>query len=295
MSERLLENGQVDLSTMVGTLGDPIPRAEYDLSDEEMNQLEAELFAEVSPLIGEHNGIAVVAVGPHSRYAAFGRSSERPHYETDQYDLHKGMVPYEDNSIFLFTLDADSGVIGHVKRIVFADSPEQITETGLTGLEIVDDRIQSEADEHAGLAEVMAYHGISNIASCINVASNHIMKRPGTSGDKPYTLASYKAVYDITVGNSKRSAANSAPTVFAYLNRPAIDSFAKFGLEYELLAGRELHVPNTEYDPSNPTCEQFDKRYIAVCIQETDSNSALFKGLGEMVPATVAPLIPIDK
>lgn len=265
-----------------------IPRADYDLSDEQMDQTERELWQEIQPQLGEdHQGIVVAQIPWNSKYAAFGRTSERMYYETEEYDLHVGMIPYEPRSTFLYTIDAESGVIAHVKRIVFAKSLEEIEATGTTGLEIVDDRILSSGEEHADLKDIMEYHNIGRIDQCLNVASNHKMKRTGVDREKPYTLASYKAVFDVTRQNDLHA-------VLAYLNTNAIKSFASFGLEYELLGGKEYHVPNNHYNPNDPTSQQFEYDYVAVCIPESPANVKLFQDLGEMIPATNAPVLKIS-
>lgn len=289
MPSELSSNSPNDADENMEQLPDGlIAREEYELTAEQMNELETDLWNELgSKNTEEHDGIVIAAVAWNSRYAAFGRTSEREHYETDDYDLHKGMIPYEDRSLFLYTIDADSGTISHVKRLVFANTPEEITATGLTGLEIVDDRITSEGEEHADLEEITNYHNIENISQCLNVASNHKMFRQGMDRSKQYTLASYKAVFEVTRQHNLHA-------VFAYLNTNAVKSFSRFGLQYDMLAGKEFHVPNNAHNPNDPASEPFEKDYVAVFIPESPENIELFKGLGELIPATNAPMIAIE-
>ena len=279
----------LDVENRCGDL-DPVSyigREDYDLSDEQMDEIEAALWSHITPNIGVDNqGIVVAQIPWNSEFAAFGRTSERMHYETEDYDLHKGMIPYENRSVFIYTIDTESGVIAHVKRVVLAKSLEEIEASGTTGLEIVDDRILSSGDEHASLDEILSYHDIDRIDQCLNVASNHKMKRRGVDKEKPYTLASYNAVFQMMREYGSHS-------VLAYLNTNAIRSFASFGLEYELLGGREFHVPNNSYDKNKAGSSEYEYDYIAVYIPESTSNVKLFEDLGAMIPSTNAQKISI--
>lgn len=273
--------GQLATESALADLGAPVSSDQYHLSPEEMNVLEAELFAEIRPQIGD-SPIAVAVVPHDSRYADFGRTSETEAYKG--YDNHAAMAPYEEQSFFLYTFDTATGTVAHAKRIVRAKTTEELDGSGLTGLEIIDDRLKATGKEHAELADIMAYHDIEDTATVWNVAANHIMRRQGGRTGLPYTEASYLSLFRLTRENGINA-------IIAYVNDEARTSlFEKANLEYSLLGGEEYHLPE---DPSDPADSHYDQGYVAVCIKDTEHNVGVFDAIPMFVPETDAPIVRV--
>lgn len=268
-------------STVRDLGGLPISPESYNLSAEQMDKLEADLFSEIQSQ-ADGSPIAVAVVPHDSKYADFGRTSEAQVYTG--YDNHAAMAPYEDQSFFLYTYDTATGTIAHVKRIVRAKTPEELGDSELTGLEIIDDRLKATGEEHAELEEITGFHGIDDVSRVWNVAANHIMRRQGKKTGLPYTEASYLALFRLTREKNINA-------ILAYVNDDARRSlFEKADLEYSLLGGRSYHLPD---DPANHETTTYDDHYVAVCIPETDHNKGVFEAIPLFVPETNAPIIKV--
>lgn len=252
-----------------------VPKSEYLLSPEEMDEIESELFSELEPHLGSDDMVTVV-VPWDSKYAKFGRTSETWAY--GDFDNHAEMVQYEQNSFFIYTYDTEHGRIAHVKRILHAKTPEERDATGLTGVEVIDDRIVAQVDkEKAELDELMAYHDIPDIEQCWNVTSNHRTNRVNANFlERPFVLASYKTVFEL----GRRS---GVTRLFAYLNEKAINSLAgeNMQIEYQLLGGEEYHLPL----PNKPG--MYDEDFVATCLPYTPANMSKFTEVDETAIGTV--------
>lgn len=268
-------------STVHDLGGLPVSRESYNLSPEQMDEIEAELFTKIRSLVGA-SPVAVAVVPHDSRYADFGRTSETQIYKG--YDNHAAMAPYENQSFFLYTYDTETGTIAHVKRIVRAKTPEELGGSELTGLEIIDDRLKATGEEHASLEDIKDFHGLDDLSRVWNVAANHIMRRQNKKTGLPYTEASYLALFRLTREENINA-------ILAYVNDDARHSlFEKADLEYSLLGGRAYHLPD---DPVNHETTTYDDDYVAVCIPETDHNLGVFEAIPLFVPETNAPIIKV--
>lgn len=274
--------GGIALDSTVRDLGTPfVSQESYNLSPEQMDELEADLFSEIQSQV-EGSPIAVAVVPQDSKYADFGRTSEAQVYTG--YDNHAAMAPYENQSFFLYTYDTETGSIAHVKRIVRAKTPEELGGSPLTGLEIIDDRLKANNDEHAELDEIKEFHGIDDMSRVWNVAANHIMRRQGKKTGLPYTEASYLALFKLTRDHDVNA-------ILAYVNDDARRSlFEKADLEYKLLGGKSYHLPD---DPANHETTTYDTHYVAVCIPETEHNLGVFDAIPLFVPETDAPIVKV--
>lgn len=250
-----------------------VDREAYFLSPEQMDGLEAELFAQIEPQLKEGQDIVAVVVPWDSKFADFGRTSETIAY--GDYDNHNAMQDYEQHSLFVFTYDTDHGKVGHVKRLVLPKTPEERHKSGLTGIEIIDDRLRAGIDtERLDLQTIFDAHDIASIEQCINVTSNHRTKRLDTEFlEKPYVLVSYKAVFQLVDdANIER--------LFAYLNPKAVKSLGQMGLEWSMLADGQYHLPDAEAEGG------YDTDYNAVVIPHTQHNVDVFTKLDPDNPAT---------
>ncbi len=236
----------------------------YRLSGAELTAIETRLvdLLEQSP---GRSRLATVLLSTDNPLSDFVRTYEASVFGAEDYDFFAGMKPYEDDSFFLVTVDLENRVVAHVKRIVRARrGPVGIQRLALTGIEVVDDRLTA-ADENERISqrEIMEFHKIIDINRCFNLTSNIQTGRCKPSWDKPYSLISYKAVFKVTrvIG---------IDFIFAYMNRPAIRSLGRVGVEFEKLAGKDFHLPL----PGEPG--RYDLNYAAVCIPGTHHNLEAF-------------------
>lgn len=241
-----------------------VMREAYRLGPEALDKIESEIAEFAEAQAGVSSGVVGVVVKSADRHANFGRTYEQLTFEaSENYDFAHGMEPYEDRSLFLYTVDLDAHAIAHTKRIVAALSPEDCARTGLTGLEMIDDRLLATEDtEKATLDEIVASGVITNLQRCLNIATNETTKRVPPSLGRPHVLFSYKAVFEITQ-------AHGVDCVLAYLNPLAERSLGRLGLQYELLGGKEYHLPKLDGG--------YDMRYKAVCIPGTPENIEAFQ------------------
>lgn len=249
----------------------------YHLTPENLSYLEDHLLMNFNDAYPAASGVVVFAVSPDNPYADIARTEETRAFH--EYDSSVAMLPYEDSSIFVFTVNLDNEVaandshIAHLKRLVKAKGHDFETSKQVgTGLEVVDDRLFAESDdEKVTLEEIAQAHGISDFSRCINVTSN--MAAEGVKPDRhnPYALISYKAVFEI----GKRA---EATHLFAYVNPSAIRSLEKLGVRCDLLAGKEFHLP----DPEHPG--EYDEDYVAVCLPYDEENMSAFTTLHKDFP-----------
>jgi hypothetical protein len=211
------------------------------------------------------SALATVLLPTDNPLSDFVRTYEASVFGAEDYDFFAGMKPYERDSFFLVTVDLENRVVAHVKRIVRARREYvDMRGSGLTGIEVVDDRLTAtDANERTDLREIMEFHRIIDINRCFNLTSNIQTGRCQPSWDKPYSLISYKAVFKVT-------RELGIDYIFAYMNRLAIRSLGRVGVEFEKLAGKAFHLPM----PGEPG--RYDLNYEAVCIPGTPHNLEAF-------------------
>ena len=233
--------------------------------------------------------VATVLLPTDNPLSDFVRTYEASVFGAEGYDFCAGMKPYERDSFFLVTVDLETRVVAHVKRIVRARR-ERIAVQGasLTGIEVVDDRLTAtDQFEKVSLLEIMEFHEIVDINSCFNLTSNIQTGRCKPSWDKPYSLISYKAVFKIT-------RLLGIDFIFAYMNRLAIRSLGRVGVEFDKLAGKDFHLPL----PGEPG--KYDLKYEAVCIPGTRHNLEVFmredpeKPFTRLIAGLEVPLYQLD-
>jgi hypothetical protein len=242
----------------------PVDKEAYRLADAKLALIEARLV-ELLEQRPSCSGMSTVVLRTDDPLSDFVRTYEASVFGAEEYDFHAGMKPYERQSLFLATVDLENRVVAHVKRIVEArKEPAAAEGVTLTGIEVIDDRLTATDDaERAGLRDILDFHKIAGIQKCINITSNMQTGRCKPSWEKPYSLVSYKAVFKcITVLGIDH--------LLAYMNRGAIRSLGRLGVEFERLAGREFHLPM----PGDPG--RYDLNYEAVCIPKDRHNVEAF-------------------
>ncbi len=261
----------------------------YRLAESRLTSIEGGL----ADLVGHSSagaGTATVLLGSDDPRSDFVRTYEASVFGAEHYDFHEGMKPYERDSLFLVTLDLDARVVAHVKRIVRARKERVVFDGALlTGIEVVDDRLTAtDPQERAGLQEVMFHHQIVDWGRCFNLTSNIQTGRCKPTWDRPYSLISYKAVFKLTriIG---------IDNIFAYMNRLAVRSLGRVGVEFEPLAGKQFHLPM----PGRPG--SYDENYAAMCIPGTRHNLEVFtkedpeRPFTRMVAGLDVPLYRLDE
>jgi hypothetical protein len=241
------------------------PRYRYDLSDAELLAVEGDVYRALWAA-GVDTPVAAVLVPSSHPAANFGRTYEQRVFDEagEKYDFSLGMGPYERESCFLYTVDVEKHVIAHAKRLVMPRTQEQIDDTGLTGLEMVDDRLTATIpEEAAALEELLEASGIGDIQRSFNVATNQTTNRAALSLQRPYALLSYKAVFQLARDRGVEQ-------LLAYLNQKAIRSLGKLGIESELLGGRSYHLPL----PAEPGT--YNDSYQAFYIPASPNNISAF-------------------
>jgi hypothetical protein len=249
---------------MGGSDSHPVCKEAYELGEAELTAIEIQLV----DLLGRFpscSGLTTVVLRADDPLSDFVRTYEASVFGAEGYDFYAGMKPYEGESLFLATVDLDNKVVAHVKRIVEARiEPGNAQGAGLTGIEVVDDRLTAiDESEKASLREIIDYHKIDNIKNSFNLTSNIQTGRCRPSWEKPYSLVSYKAVF-------KSTRVLGIDRIFAYMNRGAIRSLGRLGVEFERLAGKGFHLPM----PGDSG--RYDLNYEATCIPATRNNFDAF-------------------
>lgn len=255
-----------------------ITKDAYHMTPEALDTMEVTIAQTLSEKTGLDSGIAVLMVDGQSAMADFGRTCEQDIFTKagEDYDFHQGMMPYEDRSTFIYTVDLDLGRVAHVKRVVGPLEAEDREQSGVTGLEVIDDRIRAVVPEQqATLDEMTTHHSIDDLSKCINITTNLNTKRGENNFfEKPYSLVSYKAVFGLVERDDLTH-------LFAYMNQKAIRSLpGGLGVQYDLLNGKEYHLPMPD-DPAKS-----DNDYLAVVLPNTQSNRDAFTKTNPDFPGT---------
>ena len=249
---------------MGGSDSHTVCKEAYQLGEAELTAIEIRLV-DLLEQFPSCSGLTTVLLRTDNPLSDFVRTYEASVFGAEGYDFYAGMEPYEQESFFLATVDLENKVVAHVKRVVEARREQTHTQrVSLTGIEVVDDRLTAlDASENVSLQEITEFHKIVDIKKCLNLTSNIQTGRCKPSWEKPYSLISYKAVFKFTrvIG---------IDNIFAYMNRGAIRSLGRLGVEFEKLAGKDFHLPM----PGDPG--RYDLNYEAICIPDTCHNQEAF-------------------
>jgi hypothetical protein len=242
----------------------PCVKDAYRLTGTQLTAIESQLVDLLEQAPGR-SALATVLLPTDNPLSDFVRTYEANVFAAEDYDFFAGMKPYERDSLFLVTVDLENKVVAHVKRIVRARGEQiGIQGLGLTGIEVVDDRLTAtDEKERISSRAIMEFHKILDIKRCFNLTSNIQTGRCQPTWDKPYSLISYKAVF-------KATRVLGIDFIFAYMNRLAVRSLGRVGVEFDKLAGKEFHLPM----PGEPG--RYDLNYEAVCIPGTRHNLEAF-------------------
>jgi hypothetical protein len=196
---------------------------------------------------GGDREVACAVIDASSPMADFGRAIEAARFP--EYDMAKVMEPFEPASLFLYTVDVEKGRIGHVKRVVRGCTAEELAETGLTRIEVLDDRlVATEPDEQATLDELFAQFGITDPSKAWNIATSCATERVQPTRHRPYSLLTYKGllllIQPLHVDH-----------FFAYVNKKTVRGMGRLGIPSTLVGEHEFHLP---------VLDGYDHDYVAV-------------------------------
>ena len=180
-------------------------------------------------------GVACAVIDGSSPLTYLARMVERARFP--DFDMDAAMAPFDDASLFLHTVDLDRGRVGHVQRLVRGRSAAASSATGLTLIEVLDDRVSAiDPAERASIAEILAHHGIGDTGKVWNIATSCATERVAPTRHRPYSLLSYKGLMRV---------AQPIDVIhfFAYVNRKTVRSMDRVGIPSTLAGGREFHLP----------------------------------------------------
>ena len=266
-----------------------ISRDAYFLSPESLDALEQQLVGTLRDGVSDDGTLCAVVSGS-SELGNFCRTMENQVFRSygEDYDFSETMAVYEDQSIFLYTVDMTSSKIAHCKRLVKSLPSEAQEQEQRTGIEIFDDRATAtKKEEFVQLSEVLQYHGIDGVEDCINVTTNLKTKRVDKELSGLHLLTSYKGVYELV-------SALGLGYVITYQNRYAHSSLESLGVESELLCGGEYHLPNKALDGG------YDKEYVALVLPRNEHNTRAFtevdpdNELSPFIAELEVPLYAVD-
>jgi hypothetical protein len=209
---------------------------------------------------GADRSVAVAVIDAASPLADFGRAIEAARFP--EFDMAKAMRPFEDASIFLFTVDVEKGRIGHVERLVRGRTAEEFAVTGRTGLEVLDDRLDAiDPAEQASPEQLLAEHGISSPDAVWNIATSCATARIAPTRQRPYSLLTVKGLLTLAepvgVGHC-----------LAYVNQKTVRSMARLGIPSTLVGQREFHLPIGE--------GQYAEDFVAIHMQSDQATLDAF-------------------
>jgi hypothetical protein len=243
-----------------------LPR--YDLSQEELNELEAELVSIVSEKHSDEDLVAVW-IRPDSKYANFVRAHEASYFP----EVEEVTAEDEENTLFLTLVDKRSlnGRIVHATTITGAkynggvldliNGPEQ-DDKG-TGFYTVDSLIEL---GNFSANDFYSYYRGKGIdpQKCLAVETNfRIGERP-----EPYNgLKMADIAYTLLFNMIERRKTDSDSAVFATVNQASIDSFNRFGITFEPLLDKDSFI----------TPESFEGRDSTPVALFYNANKVLFK------------------
>src|SRR6478609_7446126 len=156
----------------------------YELDDERLDDLEGRVVAMLA--VGDPGRVMACAiVSGDSPLAGFGRTLEARSFPG--YDFSRALAPYEDRSLFIYTVDLQLRRIAHVKRVVLA--LPALDAEGRTGIEVIDDRLFAvDPGERAGFDEIARVHGVDDVRRCINLTTNLATDRGARpTRERPYS------------------------------------------------------------------------------------------------------------
>lgn len=255
----------------------------YDLSEEEMSLLEADLLQDVGKelkkqmettgLFGHFRkkktpeGVYAVWMDPDSRYANIIRTREAEYFP----EVKELPPEIEEDTKFLAFVDTREGVnrIVHGTTISGIEQHPSEEHTGFTTIDELIDVGNFTAQE---FRDYYAEKGI-DISKSVSIDTNFRIgeKEEDYEGLNTAYMA-YTTIYKLL---ERRRPELGDAGAFCSINQKSIDSFVNFGMDCELLMGRE--------DFTTPEAISGSGQYLPAVVRVDDDTRAVFAGLSEKV------------
>jgi len=249
----------------------------YNLSDQGLDNLER-WASRITNELAPNKDLVGLVVPSNSPLANFGRTTEQRIFTGlgEDYDFSCGMLPHEGRSTFMYTVDQrpilEKPRIAHVKRIVAPfDDLDGVNHEGLTGIEMVDDRLRAiEPEEHMELKEILDESALTleALQKSLCVATNFITHRVEKGKDLGALATAISYHFLVKYAHEKGTKA-----IIAYQNNVARYSIGKLGAESYVLGGKDFHLPKTTGG--------YDNDYVALVIPDSEQNLGIFLGKHE--------------
>lgn len=249
----------------------------YDLTPEEMSELEAELVAETLQRSGVE-GMVATWISPTNKLANLIRMHEKSYFE----EVSEVTAEDEEQTLFLAIVDTRpnamrvvhgatiTGISYDSQAKEFAIHPDM--SDGMTGFYTVDSLIERENFTAQEFVDYYQERGI-NPAKCIAVETNfRIGERAEDFHGVGTADLSYLTFFDLLRENG---AELNKAVVFASVNHASLSSFERVGIQFEPLMGRsDLDTEEAE----------LGKESLPVAIDYDDNVAALLTALDIKLP-----------
>ncbi|HUA13106.1 MAG TPA: hypothetical protein VL989_01235 [Candidatus Sulfotelmatobacter sp.] len=270
-----LDEAQKDVKFVSGDKNDNTPR--YDLSKEELAELDRQL-TQLAMVQCPDEDIVGVWIRPYSKYANFVRSYEASYFP----EVENVSDEDEDSTLFFALVDTrpESSRVVHAATITglqYDTSVNQFTSAGSTkketGFYTVDELIKLGNFTIKDFRKFYKDRGI-DVSKSMAVETNF---RIGERTEPYHYLKMADIAYVLFYRMLEKRLPKKETVVFATVNQASIDSFNRFGIEFEPLMGRTDFV----------TPESDEVRDSIPIALTRDANRDLFGNIDLSIPEIV--------
>lgn len=246
-------------------------RPRYDLSEEELKELEQGLVSEVKSKVPEE-GVSAVWIRPDNKYANFIRTHEAHYFP----EVEEVTEEEEKNTLFMVLVDTreDENRVVHAATVMKPKDVADYPSDQPTGFFTVDHLIALGNFKTDEFYDYYSEKGI-DISKSISVETNfRVGDRIDYNGVGSADLAYIALLQSIkSAGGSIDQAA-----VFATLNEKQINSFERIDIDFDSLMGmKDFKTPEEELD--------IDSKPVAIVVN--DKSNRILGGMGISIPELI--------
>ena len=249
-----------------------VPEQEYHLSDEEITDIEETICRSYKLTETGYDGLASIIIPGDCGLAGLARTTEQRTFKPEGYNSFIYMRGYESGSGFIYTIRPNTTLsqpygVAHVKRFVVPYSLDDITSTGRTRIEVIDDRLLTpDSKQRLELSDIPKALGISVVDTCLNINSNINTRRLPKTVDAPIAPSqiSYLSVFKI-------AEMFGIDHVLSYMNVKALKSLGNSGLDAVVFDNFHLPIDDER--------TRFDQSYPLVRVSRTKHNLQTLKSI----------------
>lgn len=215
-----------------------ISQPRYDLSKEELAQLESSLVSQIKESHGD--GVIVpVLISPESRFANIVRTYEAEYFP----EVKELPAEVESNTVFLALVDTRDGIdrVVHATTLSGFDidgapnTEADVAEEQSTGFIVTDDLVSMGNFTPAEFKEYYISRGY-DLQKCLSVETNFIVgERPPLFNGLRTADVAYLAVFQMFM---TRNPEVGRAAIFSSINHASTQSFARVGVQCLPLMGR---------------------------------------------------------